>query len=550
MHADARAGTADRSAQLILGPPSPLGVRTVASGDRSRVRIERALVSVDDKSGLAEFARALAGLGVELWATGGTRKALESSGVPVRPAEELTGIGSWFDGRIKTLHPGILGGILAPRTDVGRRELAQRELLSFDLVVVNFYPFERHLAEHPAAPDREEFIDIGGVTLARAAAKNHVGVTVVTDPAEYGPLLEELGAHEGTVSGATRRRLAVRAFERCTEYDRAIARGLDDRRPDAGAFPEELVFRREPLTLRYGENPHQKAAVYGLAAPAGGALRPAPFDLVKGDALSYTNLLDLDTALGLVAEFPGPSAAVVKHATPCGVASGATLREALERAIATDPVARYGCAIATNRPIGPHDPPAMKGVFVDLLAAPGFETGVPDTLARRPKLKVVRTDPTPRTSVGWEAKTAMQRLLLQESDRRELLPTDFKLVTGSAATPEERCSLDFAWRVVRHVKSNGIVLARGAQTVGIGSGQPTRVKSVELAVEVAGERARGSVLASDAFFPFADGVEIAARAGVRAILQPGGSLRDPDVIAAAERAGIAMYFTGWRVFRH
>jgi len=522
----------------------------LASDEGSATRVERALLSVDEKAGLVPFAQGLAGLPVELWATGGTRKALSEGRVPVRPAEELTGIASWFGGRIKTLHPGILGGILAPRTEEGRKELAARSLLPFDLVVVNFYPFERHLAEHPEAPGREEFIDIGGVTLARAAAKNHAWVTVVTDPSEYDALLAELRASGGMVSAATRRRLAVRAFERCTEYDRAIAAGLHPTAGPLPTFPDELVFRREALALRYGENPHQHAATYGVVRPAGAGLSPAPFVLEKGESLSFTNLLDIDTALGIVAEFPGPSVAVVKHATPCGVASGPTVREALDRAIATDAVARYGCAIAVNRPVGPDDPAGIQGVFVDLLAAPAFDPAAREALAHRAKLKLVRTDPPRRDGTAWDAKSALGRLLLQETDRRELLPTEFHQVTTAAATEEERCSLDFAWRVVRHVKSNGIVLARGSQTVGIGSGQPTRVKSVELAVEVAGERARGSVLASDAFFPFKDGVEVAARAGVRAILQPGGSLRDPEVIATAEKAGIAMYFTGWRVFRH
>ena len=513
-------------------------------------RIERALLSVDDKSGLPGLARGLAALGVELWATGRTRKTLLDGHVPVRPAEELTGISDWFGGRIKTLHPALLGGILAPRTDAGRRELAERKLLPFDLVVVNFYPFEQHLAEHPESRHREEFIDIGGVTLARAAAKNHAWVTVVIDPRDYVPLLEELVATGGSVSATTRQRLAVRAFERCTEYDAAISRGLGVGSAGTDSFPEEVVFRREPLKLRYGENPHQHAASYGAVSPAGAGLTPAPFAVVKGDALSFTNLLDLDTALGIVAEFPGPSAAVVKHATPCGVASGATLAEALARAIATDPVARYGCAIAVNRPLGPEDPAALKGVFVDLLAAPEFDPASLEPLGHRPKLKLVRTSPPPLTRPRWDAKSALGRLLLQESDRRELAPEEFRLVAGPSVSAEEKCALDFGWRVVRHAKSNAIVLARGSQTVGIGSGQPTRVKAVELAVEVAGERARGAVLASDAFFPFPDGVEAAARAGVRAIIQPGGSLRDPEVIAVAEKAGIAMYFTGWRVFRH
>jgi len=511
--------------------------------------VARALLSVDDKSGVAGLARGLAGLNVELWATGGTRRSLQESRVPVRPLEELTGVGAWFDGRVKTLHPAVFGGILAPRTEAGRRELEERKLLAFDLVVSNFYPFERHLAEHPNARDREEFIDIGGVTLTRAAAKNHAAVTVLTDPRDYPAVLDELRAHGGAVTAATRLALAVKAFERCTEYDAAIARGLTGSEAPDG-FPQEVVFRREPLKLRYGENPHQRAATYGAVSPAGAGLQPAAFALVKGESLSYTNLLDLDTALGIVAEFPGPSVAVVKHATPCGVASGATLREALERAVATDPVARYGCAIAVNRPFTGGDVAALHGVFVDLLAAPEFDPAALEALGRRPKAKLIRAEPPAKDRPLWDAKSALGRLLLQETDRRELLPTDFRLVTGPAVAPEELCALDFAWRVVRHAKSNAIVLASGSRTVGIGSGQPTRVKAVELACEVAGDRARGAVLASDAFFPFPDGVEVAGRAGVRTILQPGGSLRDPEVIAAAERAGITMYFTGWRVFRH
>ena len=522
----------------------------MAAEQASRTRIERALLSVDDKSGLSAFARGLAALGVELWATGGTRRSLIEEHVPARPAEELTGIASWFDGRVKTLHPGLLGGILAPRTEAGRKELAERHLLPFDLVTVNFYPFERHLAEHPDADDLEEFVDIGGVTLARAAAKNHAWVTIVSDPSEYDALLTELRAHGGTVGAETRRQLAVRAFERCTTYDAAITRGLARAPPTAETFPEEVVFRRAPVRLRYGENPHQKAAVYGAVSPPGAGLAPRPFTVLKGEGLSFTNLLDVDTALATVAEFEAPSAAVVKHATPCGVASGATLAEALEKAIATDPVARYGCAVAVNRPLGPDDPATLKGVFVDLLAAPEFHPTALEALARRAKVKLVRTAPPTLEGGRWEAKSSLGRLLLQEVDVRQLVPTDLKHVTGPEASSEQLRALDFAWRVVRHAKSNAIVLAQGSSTVGIGSGQPTRVKAAQLACEVAGDRAKGSVLASDAFFPFSDGVEVAGRAGVAAILQPGGSLRDPEVVATAQRYGISMYFTGWRVFRH
>ena len=512
--------------------------------------IRRALLSVHDKAGLKELALGLTEASVEIWATEGTRRDLVGGSLAVRAAEELTGIGSWFGGRIKTLHPGILGGILAPRTDAGQRELVARGLLPFDLVVVNFYPFERHVAEAPEATDREEYIDIGGVTLARAAAKNHPDVAILTDPGQYGPFLDELHGHGGAISAGMRRQLAIRAFERCTEYDAAIAAGLRGRGAPTDRFPDELLFHRDPSALRYGENPHQAAAIYGAAPGTGPALVPAAFELVKGDALSYTNLLDLDTTLGIVAEFAHPTAAVVKHATPCGVASGRTLREAIEHAIATDPVARYGCAIAVNRPVGVEDVEALHGVFVDLLAAPSFDAASRSRLDRRPKIRLVRAAPPDPTQPSWEAKSALGRLILQEADRRQLRPDEFKLVTPQGAGAEERAALEFAWRVVRHAKSNAIVLAHGTRTVGIGSGQPTRVKAVELAVEVAGDRAKGSVLASDAFFPFPDGVEVAGRAGVRAVLQPGGSVRDADVIAAAQRHGMAMYFTGWRVFRH
>jgi phosphoribosylaminoimidazolecarboxamide formyltransferase/IMP cyclohydrolase len=522
----------------------------VASEVGAPVRVERALLSVDDKTGVVDFARGLAELRVELWATGGTRRSLSEGGVPVGAAEDLTGVSAWFGGRVKTLHPALLGGILAPRTDEGRREMGERGLRPFDLVVVNLYPFERHLSEHPDARDREEYIDIGGVTLARAGAKNHAWVTVITDPEDYPSVLAELRTNGGAASAETRERLAVKAFQRTAAYDAAISRALAPASTGVEPFPDEVVFHREPLQLRYGENPHQRAATYRAVSPSGARLVPSPFTVVKGDALSYTNLLDVDTAVGIVAEFPTPTAAVVKHATPCGVASGATVREAIERAIATDPMARYGCAIAVNRPITVDDPGALKGVFVDILASPGFEAAALETLAHRPKLKAVQIDPPSLGPGRWEARSALGRLLLQEADRRELVPTDFHVATTKTASPEGACALDFAWRVVRHAKSNAIVLAQGPRTVGIGSGQPTRVTAVELACAVAGDRARGAVLASDAFFPFPDGVEVAGKAGVAAIIQPGGSMRDPEVIAAAERYGIAMYFTGWRVFRH
>lgn len=521
----------------------------MASADAAPVAIHRALLSVSNDGGLVDLAKELGRHSVELIATSGTRTKLAAGGISARAAEELTGIGSWFDGRIKTLHPGLLGGILAPRTDAGRKELAERNLLPIDLVVVNFYEFGR-----PSPPggalDPVEQIDVGGVTLARAAAKNFAHVVVASDPEDYPELIAALDDGKGSVDAATRRRLASRAFARVSAYDRIIGRTLAGTDPGRVPFPDELLFVRSQVTLRYGENPHQAGAVYVPADPTHVPTAAGPIDLLKGEKLSYTNLLDLDTALRVVGEFPTPTAAVVKHATVTGAASAATIAEAVQLAVETDVVARYGCVIAVNRPFHEDAPAALKGVFVDVLAAPQYDKESLAALGRRTKVKVVRAiAPTP-DEPRWEAHTAVGRLLVQEADRRELVPNDFRPVTSRTATPPEASALDFAWRVVRHAKSNAVVIAQGAKTVGIGSGQPTRVKAVELALEVAGERAKGSVLASDAFFPFADGVEAAGRAGVAAILQPGGSVRDSEVIAAAEKFGIAMYFSGWRVFRH
>jgi phosphoribosylaminoimidazolecarboxamide formyltransferase/IMP cyclohydrolase len=514
------------------------------------VRIRRALFSVSDPRELSALARSLVGHSVDLVATEGTRRRLASEAIPARPAEELTGIGSWFGGRLKTLHPGLLGGILAPRTPDGQHELDERRLEPIDLVVVNFYPFAEHAARTANVAELTEFIDVGGVTLARAAAKNFAAVVVATDPEDYPEIQREVEAHDGGVTLETRRSLAARAFRRTGEYDGRIQLALAGSGiPSPDRFPAELVFRRSELALRYGENPHQSAAVFASTGSTG-LFAPVPLDQLQGLPLSYTNLVDLDAALGVVAEFPTPTAAVVKHASPCGVASGKDLREAIARAVATDPVARYGCIIAVNRPLTADAFEPLHGIFVDLVAAPGTDEGARAAASRRRKLKVVRAAVPSLATPGWEFRSALGRLLVQEADHRQLAPDDFRRVTSRAASPTELCALDFAWRVVRHAKSNAIVLAQGSETVGIGSGQPTRVKAVQLALEVAGERARGSVLASDAFFPFADGVDAAGQAGVRAILQPGGSVRDAEVLQAAERHGIAMYLTGWRVFRH
>jgi phosphoribosylaminoimidazolecarboxamide formyltransferase/IMP cyclohydrolase len=514
--------------------------------------IGRALLAADRKEPIVPLARGLHARGVELYATDGTRRHLEGLGIPCRGTEEITGITGWFGGRVKTLHPKLFGGILAPRDEAGRRELETLALVPFDLVAVLFYPFEEALL---AGVEPEEAllerIDVGGPSLLRAAAKNHRYVVPFSDPDDTEGLLSEMERTGGRVAPATRARLAAKAFRRTALYDAAVhswlARVAD---PDTPRLVDLLAFARPGETLRYGENPHQRADLLVRASPPGVPLTPWPLVHLKGDALSYNNYLDLERALSLVSEFDGPAAVVVKHATPCGAASAEELPTALEQALETDPVARYGSVVAVNRPLTLQGVDALKGTFVDLLVGPSFPAEVQERLARRPKLKLVQGEAPARTDPRWEARTAAGRLLLQEVDRRELTPSDLHRVTRQAASAEELRSFPFAWKVVRHARSNAVALVRGTATVGIGSGQTSRVGAVRDALQVAGDRARGAVLASDAYFPFADGLEEAGRAGVRVVLQPGGSIRDAEVVAAADRLGLAMYFCGWRVFRH
>jgi phosphoribosylaminoimidazolecarboxamide formyltransferase / IMP cyclohydrolase len=519
----------------------------VPSDATELVPLRRALLSVHATDGLAKFARGLLEQGAQLVATAGTRAHLAEHGIPTLAVEEIGGVAATLGGRVKTLHPAVMAPILAPRTPAGLDELRAQGWPPIDLVAVNFYPFVATARRGGDLAERVEKIDVGGVTLARAAAKNFAWVTVVSDPAEYEVVLEELARTGGSTARPLRHRLAEAAFARCAAYDTEIAVDLAS---EPAKFPRLLLLRRADLELRYGENPHQAASEYRLLAPDSAPLPATGLRLLKGASLSYTNLVDVDTALRIVAEFPTPTAAVVKHATPCGVASGATIAEAIAKAIATDPVARYGCAIAVNRPVDAGVAPVLHGVFVDTLVAPEFESAALSLLERREKLKLVEAPPPELTVPRWELRSTLGHILVQETDQRELAPGDFRGVTSRTASPKETCALDFAWRVARHARSNSIVLAQGSATVGIGSGQPTRVKAVELAVQVAGNRAKGSVLASDAFFPFVDGIDVAGQAGIAAIIQPGGSIRDAEVIAAAERWNIAMYFTGWRIFRH
>jgi len=486
-------------------------------------------------------------------------KALAKEGIQSRSTEELTGIGSWFAGRVKTLHPKLFGGILAPRTEEGVKEMASHEIFPFDLVAVHLYPFEEALEKGDADFGKMiELIDVGGPSLLRAAAKNFKWVVPVPGPSEAETVLKELRESKGSLSYATRRALAAEVFKRTLLYDSAIYSWLGlvaAQRPTSAQLqpPPAMVVRHLPAErLRYGENPHQMSWVYALSSP-GVPLTPWPLKVVKGDALSYNNYLDMETTLSLMSEFEEPAAAVVKHATPCGVATGKSIEKAIEDAIATDEVARYGCVIAVNRPITSASMDVMKGTFVDLLVGPEYSEDVLERLTKRPKLKAVRLEGKIEDIVArprLEARTAAGRFLVEECDQRRLSMDSLRQVSKLKASPDELKALAFAWRVVRHVRSNAIVLAAGTRTVGIGGGQTSRVGAVNDAVRVAGDRAKGAVMASDAYFPFPDGVEAACSAGVKAIIQPGGSIRDKESIEAADRLGVSMYLTGWRVFRH
>jgi phosphoribosylaminoimidazolecarboxamide formyltransferase/IMP cyclohydrolase len=502
--------------------------------------IKRSLFSVYDKTGLVDFAQALSEQGVELVASGGTARVLRDAGLAVRAVSDVTGSPEILGGRVKTLHPAIHGGILSRRTTADQNQLGGLGWGEIDLVVVNLYPFE----ETAAAPDASletiiEQIDIGGVALLRAAAKNFAHVTVVCDPADYAPVIQEFRA-QARISLETRRRLAVKAFARTAAYDAAIWRYLAG---DGGLLPERIVLDLRKLTdLRYGENPHQRAALYALPGPAG----PLGGELFQGQPLSTNNLLDLDAAWRAALAFERPTLVIVKHLSPCGIASADTLAEAFPPALAGDPVSAFGGVIAGNRPFDGATARALGDLFVEAIAAPAFTDEARELLSARQRCRLVAL----RQAVtdGIELRSIRGGFVVQERDRGD--GAEWQVVTRRVPTEAEMAALRFAWRAVAHVKSNGILLARGEAAAGIGGGLPSRVDAVRLAVAKAGRRARGAVMASDAFFPFPDGVEVAAEAGVTAVVQPGGSVRDPHVIEAADRLGLAMCFTGVRHFRH
>jgi phosphoribosylaminoimidazolecarboxamide formyltransferase/IMP cyclohydrolase len=520
--------------------------------------VERALVSVFDKTGIVEFGQALAALGIEIVSTGGTAKLLRDSAVPVRDVAELTGWPEMLGGRVKTLHPKVHGGILYRRGEEGDQQTVQEHgIAPIDLVVVNLYPFEA-TAVRPDLTHAEliENIDIGGPTMVRSAAKNFESVAVVTDPADYTAVVAELKASGKKLSLATRLHLSRKAYAATSRYDGMITTELErlsaaenalSLTPRA-ALPERLhVALERRQTMRYGENPHQQAALY---VPAGGtAAGLAGAKQLQGKELSYNNLVDLNAAQRLVEEFENPACVIVKHNNPCGAAEQATLRDAYLRAYECDTVSAFGGVIAFNRPVDEGAAHEVSKLFVECLVAPGYAAGALEQLASKKNLRLMEL-PAAAAPVELELKRISGGVLVQDADTRRLRAADVKVATERAPTDAEMRALLFGWKVCKHVKSNAIVFAREGQTLGVGAGQMSRVDSVKIAVMKAQLPLQGSVVASDAFFPFPDGVEAAAAAGATAVIQPGGSIRDNDVIATCNRLGLAMLFTGVRHFLH
>ncbi len=517
-------------------------------------RIRTALISVSDKRGIIDLARALADAQVTILSTGGTARSLRGADVPVTDVSEYTGSPEVMDGRVKTLHPRVHGGILMRDTIGDRTQLTELGGAPIDLVVVNLYPFEETVARDAGHEEIIENIDIGGPSMIRSAAKNHARVTVVVDPDDYPRVVESLAAEEGP-SAALRAELAAKAFTHTAAYDGAIAGYLTSRAPDGTklAFPGTLSLGfAKVYDLRYGENPHQKGAFYvERRAPAGSLARAESLG-AGGKELSFNNLVDVEAALDAVREHEAPAAVVVKHTNPCGVATASSLAEAYRVAREADALSAFGGIVALNREVDRATAELLGETFLECIVAPSFAADALEALRQKKNLRLLATGAwLPADHAELVFKRVGGGLVVQERDATaggEVAGA--QLVTDRAPTDEERAALDFAWRVVKHVKSNAIVLAKPGRTVGVGAGQMSRVVSVQLAAQKAGAEAKGAVMASDAFFPFPDGVEEAAKAGVTAVVQPGGSKKDDEVIAAANRAGMAMLLTGVRHFRH
>jgi phosphoribosylaminoimidazolecarboxamide formyltransferase/IMP cyclohydrolase len=529
---------------------------------RDQIRVTRALLSVSDKTGLTDFATALSRRGVELVSTGGTHRALTEAGLAVREVSELTRFPEMMDGRVKTLHPAVHGGLLAVRDNPEHQAaLAAHGIGAIDLLVVNLYPFEETLKAGKAYDDCVENIDVGGPAMIRAAAKNHADVAVVVDVSDYETILAELAAQDGQLSAATRRRLAQKAFSRTASYDAAIANWLAEVESSDEAPTFKALGGTLAQGLRYGENPHQSAAFYRLP----GTLRPgiATARQVQGKELSYNNLNDTDAAYECVAEFDPARAAVaiIKHANPCGVAEGASLLEAYERALACDPTSAFGGIVALNRPLDAEAARKIVEIFTEVIIAPDASEEARAIVGAKKNLRLLLAGglADPRAK-GETIRTVAGGFLVQGRDAMSVDDMALKVVTKRKPSASELADMRFAYRVAKHVKSNAIVYAKGGATVGIGAGQMSRVDSSITAARKAAEAAerlglpeslaKGSAVASDAFFPFADGLLAAAEAGATAVIQPGGSMRDDEVIRAADEAGLAMVFTGVRHFRH
>jgi len=520
--------------------------------------VSRALISVSDKTGLVDFARFLADAGVEILSTGGTAKAMADAGIPVTEVAQHTGSPEILDGRVKTLHPKIHGGILGRRDlESHKAQMAEHGIAPIDLVVVNLYPFEATVASGAGYDDCVENIDIGGPAMIRAAAKNHDSVAVVTEPSQYDAVRAEMAASKGATSRALRRQLAEDAYAHTAQYDAAIARWFAGQRDEP--FPDRFTTGgRLKQRLRYGENPHQEAALY-VGGPA--RVGVASAEQVQGKELSYNNLNDTDAAFELVAEFDAPACTIIKHANPCGVSLGTDLADAFGRALACDPVSAFGGILAFNRTLDGATVERIGKLFAEVIIAPDADAAARTLLAKKKNLRLLLTGAMPDPAApGMLVKSIAGGFLLQSRDAGHVTEADLKIATRRAPTAEETRDLLFAFTVCKHVKSNAIIYVKDSATVGIGAGQMSRVDSSRIAAQKARDAAAaagvetpatvGSVVASDAFFPFADGLMAAVEAGATAVIQPGGSIRDEEVIAAADEAGVAMVFTGMRHFRH
>jgi phosphoribosylaminoimidazolecarboxamide formyltransferase/IMP cyclohydrolase len=529
---------------------------TTETNEKGAKAIRRALLSVTDKTGLVEFARALEAFGVELISTGGTAKALRAAGLKVKDISELTGFPEMLDGRVKTLHPLVHGGLLYIRGNAEHEAaVAAHGIKPIDMVVVNLYAFEKTAAQPGVAFGHLiENIDIGGPSMVRSASKNFEDVAIVTRVADYALLAEELKANAGALTRATRWQLAKKAFALTASYDAAIAGTLEQiaSEPlrdsaiefDTKALPTTLRINL-PLkqALRYGENPHQRAALY--ADQSGEGIAGA--EQLQGKELSFNNLVDLNACWDLAQEFDEPTVAIVKHTNPCGAATGATILEAYEKALACDPVSAYGGVIGVNREVDIAAAESIAKLFVEAIAAPSFSAEAKARFAKKKNLRLIEVKNAP---AGLVYKHVSGGMLAQDADTGHVTAAELKVATKRQPTPEELRSLLFAWRVCKHVKSNAIVYARDGQTLGVGAGQMSRVDSAKFGAMKAALSLKDCVAASDAFFPFADGLESIVEAGATAVIQPGGSVRDEEVIAAADRLGVAMVFTGMRHFRH